>query len=143
MQKNIVNIYTDGACKGNPGVGGWAALLVLGNHRKIISGSTEYTTSNRMELTAAIEGLKALKKACEVNLTSDSQYVVYGIHKMIEYKKIPTVNKDLWLDLLDLVSKYKVNSIWIRGHSGHPENEMVDREASKAAITLQKELKKG
>lgn len=131
-----VEIFTDGACSGNPGVGGWGAILVYGNHRKELSGFEPNTTNNRMELTAVIAALEALKEPCEVTLTTDSKYVCDGIGKgwakswrARGWKKSdnkPALNPDLWQRLLELTEKHKVSFVWVKGHDGHPENERCD-----------------
>ena len=132
-----VNIYTDGACSGNPGPGGWGAILRYGKVEREISGGEEHTTNNRMELTAVISALEALKEPCEVDLYSDSKYVVEAIEKgwavgwrargWKKADKKPALNPDLWEQLLDLLEKHKVNFIWIKGHNEHPENERCDQ----------------
>ncbi len=130
-----VEIFTDGACKGNPGVGGWGALLRYGQHEKKLYGGELETTNNRMELMAAIEALKALKKPCEVELTTDSSYVKNGIQTWMDgwkakgwktSNKKPVKNKDLWQALDAEVSRHTVNWHWVKGHSGHVENEIAD-----------------
>jgi ribonuclease HI len=131
-----VEIYTDGACSGNPGPGGWAALLRYKGHELELYGGELYTTNNRMELTAVIEGLKTLKKHCSVKVFTDSQYVVNGLNKGWAkswrdngWKKSdnkPALNSDLWRELLEAVSKHNYQIIWLNGHSGHPENERCD-----------------
>ncbi len=132
-----VEIFTDGACSGNPGPGGWGTVLRFGTHEKELSGGEANTTNNRMELTAVIEGLKALKEPCLVTLTTDSKYVcdsvtkgwVYGWQKRgwIKSDKKPALNVDLWEQLLPLLEKHKVTFVWVKGHAGHPENERCDR----------------
>ena len=132
-----VNIYTDGACSGNPGPGGWGTVLRFGEHEKELSGGEANTTNNRMELTAVIEGLRALKEPCLVTLTTDSKYVcdsitkgwVYGWQKRgwVKSDKKPALNVDLWEQLLPLLEKHKVTFVWVKGHAGHPENERCDR----------------
>ena len=132
-----IDIFTDGACSGNPGPGGWGAVLRYGATEKELSGGESNTTNNRMELTACIEALKALKETCEVTLTTDSQYVSNGITKgwaeswrrngWRKSDKKPALNPDLWGELLDLVAKHSVSIVWIKGHAGHPENERCDR----------------
>lgn len=132
-----VEIFTDGACSGNPGPGGWGTVLRFGAHEKELSGGEANTTNNRMELTAVIEGLKALKEPCLVTLTTDSKYVcdsvtkgwVYGWQKRgwIKSDKKPALNVDLWEQLLPLLEKHKVTFVWVKGHAGHPENERCDR----------------
>jgi ribonuclease HI len=141
-----VEIFTDGACKGNPGRGGWGALLRLsanGSAReKELSGGEARTTNNRMELTAAIRGLSALKEPCQVTLYTDSRYVIDGITQWIDgwkrrgwvnAAKKPVANADLWQELEAAAAPHRVRWEWVRGHSGHPENERVDRLASDAA----------
>ena len=136
---NIVEIFTDGACKGNPGPGGWGALLRSKGQEKTLHGGEGATTNNRMELTAAIEGLKALKKPCEVILTTDSQYVRKGITEwMPNWKKrnwrtaakAPVKNADLWQQLDELNNLHRIDWRWVKGHSGHRENEIADQLAN-------------
>jgi len=132
-----VYLYTDGACSGNPGPGGWGAVLKYGNQEKELSGGEPETTNNRMELTAVIEGLSALKEPCEVELCSDSTYVIDSIQKKWVYNwqrkgwrksdNSPALNVDLWQRLLPLLETHKVSFVWVRGHTGHPENERCDR----------------
>jgi len=138
-ETTTVDIFTDGACRGNPGPGGWAALLRHRQEEKMISGAVEQTTNNRMELTAAIEGLEQLKRPMMVILTTDSQYVKDGITKWIEgwkqkgwitSQKKPVKNVDLWKRLDQAVSIHEVDWKWVKGHSGHRENEMVDQAAN-------------
>ena len=142
---NTVEIFTDGACRGNPGPGGWAALLRHNEEEKMISGAVEQSTNNRMELTAAIEGLEQLKSSMEVVLTTDSQYVKDGITKWIQgWKKKgwitsqrkPVKNVDLWKRLDEAVATHRVEWRWVKGHSGHRENEMVDQAANIAIDEL-------
>jgi len=142
-----VEIFTDGACKGNPGPGGWGALLRMGHHEKEMSGSEPGTTNNRMELLAAIKALEALNQPCEVTLHTDSKYVLDGITKWVfGWKKNgwrtadrkPVKNDDLWQALVAAARQHKVEWVWVRGHDGHPENERVDRLASDAALALLK-----
>ena len=130
-----VEIFTDGACRGNPGPGGWAALIRSGTREKEISGGEALTTNNRMELTAAIEALNALKRPCRVELHTDSNYVRDGITKWIHAwqrngwrtaDKKPVKNADLWQQLLDAAARHLVRWNWVKGHSGHPENDRVD-----------------
>lgn len=131
-----VDIFTDGACSGNPGPGGYGAVLRYGNHEKEISGGEESTTNNRMELTAVIAALEALKEPCDVTLTTDSRYVADSITKRWVYSwqkngwiksdKNKALNVDLWERLLPLLEKHTVKIIWVRGHTGHPENERCD-----------------
>ena len=130
-----VEIFTDGACRGNPGPGGWAALIRSGTRDKEISGGEALPTNNRMELTAAIEALNALKRPCRVELHTDSNYVRDGITKWIHAwqrngwrtaDKKPVKNADLWQQLLDAAARHQVRWHWVKGHSGHPENDRVD-----------------
>lgn len=134
-----VLLFTDGACSGNPGPGGWGAILRLGTNEKRMSGGEKDTTNNRMELTAVIAGLSALKRACEVNVISDSKYVCDSVSKgwVYSWKKKnwkksdgkPALNSDLWEELLSLLKTHKVTFTWIKGHAGHPENELCDKMA--------------
>lgn len=132
---HTIEIFTDGACKGNPGPGGWGVLLRLGEHEKSLYGGELQTTNNRMELTAAIRGLEALKKSAVVVLTTDSEYVMKGIREwMPNWKKRgwktasrqPVKNADLWMQLDALVNQHQVEWRWVKGHSGHRENEIAD-----------------
>lgn len=136
-----VEIYTDGACSGNPGPGGWGVLLRYEKHEKTLKGGEADTTNNRMELQAAIEGLAALKKSCTVKLTTDSVYVRNGITQWIKQwqknnwrtaNKKPVKNKDLWLKLLSEQARHDVQWCWVKGHSGHPDNERADELARQA-----------
>jgi ribonuclease HI len=138
----IIEIYTDGACKGNPGPGGWGVLLRYKGHEKKLYGGESSTTNNRMELTAAIEGLKALKRPSNVKLTTDSTYVKNGIEKwMTNWKrnnwktanKKPVKNQDLWQALDDNIQQHQVAWHWVKGHAGHKENEIADTLANKGA----------
>jgi len=139
-----VEIFTDGACKGNPGPGGWGAILRTGPHEKELSGGEAQTTNNRMELTAAIMALKALKAPCIVTLHTDSRYVIDGITGWVfgwqrngwkNAAKKPVANADLWQDLLAASRPHKITWQWVKGHDGHPENERADKLASDAALT--------
>ncbi len=142
-----VYIYTDGACSGNPGPGGWGSILKYGSAYKELSGAEELTTNNKMELTAVIMALKALKEPCEVILTTDSKYVVDSIEKgwarswkrngWIKSDKKPALNIELWDELLNLLEIHKVKFNWVKGHAGHPENERCDE----LAVTAYKALK--
>ncbi|MCL2034985.1 MAG: ribonuclease HI [Oscillospiraceae bacterium] len=144
-----VKIYTDGACSGNPGPGGWGAVLRFGGHEKEISGGDADTTNNRMELTAVIEALSALKEPCEVELVSDSRYVIDSIEKgwvfnwkkngWIKSNKEPALNVDLWEKLLPLIDKHDVKYVWIKGHAGHAENERCDKMAVQYYQNLKRE----
>lgn len=134
-----VTIYTDGACSGNPGAGGWGTILVYKGKEKELSGGEAETTNNRMELTAVIEGLKALKEPCRVKIVTDSQYVSNGIslgwaeswrqNGWRKKDKKPALNPELWDVLLNEIAKHEVTIEWVRGHDGHPENERCDKMA--------------
>ncbi len=138
----LVAIFTDGACKGNPGPGGWGALLRMGEKEKELSGGEADTTNNRMELTAAIRGLEALKRPCRVTLTTDSRYVMDGLTKWIHgwrkngwktADRKPVKNADLWQELLAAAAPHRIDWKWVKGHAGHTENERVDKLASDEA----------
>ena len=140
-----VNIYTDGACRGNPGDGGWGVLIKYENTSKEIYGGEKNTTNNKMELKAAIEGLQALNESCIVNLTTDSKYVMQGITSWIDNwkknnwkssTKKDVKNKDLWLLLDKHVSMHEVKWFWVKGHSGHEENEIADTLANRGIDQL-------
>ena len=131
-----IEIYTDGACSGNPGPGGWGALLRAGKHEKEISGGDPETTNNRMEMMAVIKALGSLKKPSEVDLYTDSKYVMQGVNEWMEgwkakgwknASKKPVKNKDLWLEIDSLIQTHKVRFHWVKGHAGHPENEKADQ----------------
>ena len=135
MSDQKVIIHTDGACSRNPGPGGWGAILDYKNTRKEIFGGAAETTNNRMELTAAIEALKSLKRACEVEMHVDSQYVKDGITKWIfawqrngwkTAAKKPVKNVELWQALLEAIKRHEITWAWVKGHAGHPENERAD-----------------
>ncbi|MEP2653344.1 MAG: ribonuclease HI [Paraglaciecola sp.] len=137
-----VDIYTDGSCLGNPGPGGYGAVLIFDKHRKELSQGFKHTTNNRMELLATIEALATLNEPCAVNLTTDSQYVKNGINQWIKNwrkngwrtaAKKPVKNVDMWKRLDEEVNRHKVSWFWVKGHSGHPENEACDQLARKAA----------
>ena len=138
-----VQIYTDGACRGNPGPGGWGAILVFGEHKKELSGGEPSTTNNRMELLAAIYALEQLKYPCEVTLTTDSKYLCDAIIKgwaiswkrkgWVRSNKEPAANPDLWERVLRLLEIHKVEFVWVKGHNGHPFNERCDEMATQAA----------
>lgn len=140
-----IEIYTDGACRGNPGPGGWGAILRYNEHEKELSGAERETTNNRMELMAAIIALESLKRACDVTLTTDSQYLRQGITEWIsKWKrngwktsdKKPVKNQDLWVRLDGAAHKHKIHWKWIKGHSGHAENERADELANLAIDEL-------
>lgn len=132
-----VDIFTDGACSGNPGPGGWGAILRFGEHEKELSGGEHQTTNNRMELTAVISALSVLKEPCDVTLTTDSQYVCNSVSKGWVYswqkknwmkdKHTPVPNTDLWKQLLSLLERHNVEFVWVKGHAGHLENELCDK----------------
>lgn len=137
MPMKCVEIFTDGACSGNPGKGGWGAVLRYAGHERELCGGEADTTNNRMELTAVIAALSALKEPCRVRLTSDSRYVTDAVTKKWVYNwkengwrkadKKPALNSDLWEQLLPLLDKHEVEFVWVKGHDGHPENERCDR----------------
>ncbi len=138
--KKRINIYTDGACKGNPGPGGWGAVLEYGEHSKELFGGEMETTNNRMELMAAIEALAILKEACDIVLTTDSQYVRKGITEWLAgwkrngwktSAKKPVKNADLWKRLDEQNARHSIEWKWVKGHSGHPGNELADQLANK------------
>jgi len=140
-----VEIYTDGACRGNPGPGGWGALLRFGGKEKTLSGAERDTTNNRMEMMAAIMALESLKRPCKVKLTTDSQYVLKGITEWLPgWKKRgwktagrqPVKNVDLWKRLDQVASGHEIKWHWVRGHTGHPENELADQLATGAIDSL-------
>lgn len=142
-----VEIATDGACKGNPGPGGWGVLIRMGAREKELSGGEKLTTNNRMELMAAIEGLNALKRPCRVTLSTDSRYVMDGLTKWIHgwrkngwktSDKKPVKNADLWQKLIDAAAPHRVEWVWVKGHAGHPDNERADKLASDAAYAAAK-----
>ena len=144
-----IEVFTDGACSGNPGAGGWGVILRYGEIEKELSGGEENTTNNRMELTAVIEALKALKKEGDITIYTDSRYVMDGVQEWMPNwklngwkttnKKSPVKNVELWQILDSLLSKHKIKWVWVKGHNGHPENERVDKlardEAKKYAVT--------
>lgn len=143
MELDSVEIATDGACKGNPGPGGWGALLRSGGTERELSGGEPLTTNNRMELMAAIEGLRALKRPCRVKLSTDSRYVLDGLTKWVAgwqrngwktASRQPVKNDDLWRALIEAAAPHRIDWVWIKGHAGHPDNERADRLASDAAF---------
>ena len=146
-KNEILNIYTDGACKGNPGIGGWGAILEYGNTKKEIKGYSINTTNNIMELTAVIKALECLNRKCKIVITTDSNYVKNGITDWIKSwknngwktaKKSPVKNKELWTKLDSLVANHDIDWKWIKGHSGHPQNERADELANEAIILKSK-----
>lgn len=141
----VVEIYTDGACKGNPGVGGWGALLTYGERQRELFGGEPMTTNNRMELTAVIRALEALKRPARVRLHTDSSYVQQGITRWIhDWKKRgwktadkrPVKNEDLWRRLAELTEQHEIEWIWVRGHAGDPGNEAADRLANRGVQSV-------
>jgi len=139
--RKMVDIFTDGACRGNPGPGGWGALLRCGAEDKTIRGSEALTTNNRMEMMAVIKALQSLKNSCDVNLSTDSQYVVKGITEWLPgwkkrgwktASKQPVKNADLWREIDELANQHRITWHWVRGHSGHTENELADQLANLA-----------
>lgn len=142
MELSHVEIATDGACKGNPGKGGWGVVLRMGRTERELSGGEAHTTNNRMELMAAIQGLRALKRPCRVTLSTDSRYVMDGLTKWIHgwlrngwktADRKPVKNADLWQELIEAAKPHRVEWVWVKGHAGHPDNERADRLASDAA----------
>lgn len=141
----LVEMFTDGACRGNPGPGGWGVLLRYGNAEKTLYGGENMTTNNRMELTAVIKGLEALTKPCNLSITTDSKYVLTGITEWMEAwkkrgwrtaSKKPVLNAELWKELDELVKKHSIEWHWVKGHSGHEENEIADELANKGIDEL-------
>lgn len=137
---DVVEIFADGACKGNPGPGGWGVILRAGGHEKEMFGGEQATTNNRMELTAVIRGLEALKRPCRVELYTDSQYVVKGMTEWLQgwkqknwrnSAKEPVKNVDLWQQLEQVAAPHQIAWNWVKGHAGHPENERADELANK------------
>ena len=149
VKKVDVEIYTDGACRGNPGPGGWAALLRTGKNELMVNGAEPDSTNNRMELRAAIEGLATLKRSSVVSITTDSQYVKQGVLSWVEKWKLngwqtasrkDVKNKDLWQELDELNNMHEVSWYWVKGHSGHAENERVDQAANLAIDSMLDEI---
>lgn len=142
-----IEIFTDGACRGNPGPGGWGAILRYNKIEKHLNGAEILTTNNRMELTAVIKALEALKKSCTIKVTTDSQYVRNGITEWINQwkkrnwhtsNKKPVKNVDLWQQLDTITKQHKISWHWVKGHNGHPENELADQLANLAIDNLTK-----
>jgi len=145
LSNKIVEIFTDGACRGNPGEGGWGAVIRFNGHEKLLSGGEFETTNNRMELMAAIEGLESLTRACEVHLTTDSQYVRKGITEWMDSwkkrgwktaAKKPVKNQDLWQKLDQATQRHNIQWFWVKGHAGHEGNEMADELANRGIDEL-------
>ena len=143
--KGVVELYTDGACRGNPGQGGWGALIRYGSIEKKIFGGEGRTTNNRMELVAVIKGLEALTHSCKVRITTDSKYVLTGASEwMVNWKKRnwltsskkPVLNMELWQRLDELLQEHEIEWEWVKGHSGHPENEIADQLANQGIDEL-------
>ena len=148
MNNEQVEIFTDGACRGNPGIGGWGAVIRYKEHEKLLSGGEQDTTNNRMELMAAIQALNSLKRSCKVNLTTDSQYVRKGILEWMEaWKKRgwktaarkPVKNQDLWEQLDKSTQRHEIDWHWVKGHAGHEGNELADSLANRGIDDLQTE----
>ena len=145
-QDKTVSLYTDGACKGNPGKGGWGVLMRYGSHEKELFGGEAHTTNNRMELTAIIQGLAAIKRPCAVVIYTDSQYVKNGMEKWIHgwkkngwktAAKQPVKNEDLWQQLDRLAAQHQIQWQWVRGHAGHAENERADALANQGVASVE------
>jgi len=147
MTETLVEIATDGACKGNPGPGGWGAVLRFGDREKELSGGDPHTTNNRMELTAVIEALGTLTRPCRIKLSTDSKYVMDGLTRWVKgwqrngwktADKKPVKNVELWQALLTAVEHHRIEWVWVKGHAGHPDNERADRLASDAAVAARR-----
>ena len=137
-----VKLYTDGACLGNPGPGGWCSLLRFGGHEKVLRGGTADTTNNRMEIQAVLEGLKILDEPCDVEIYSDSQYVLNAIKDWMpgwvrkgwkNSQNKTVINVDLWKEMHEILKPHRITCYWVKGHAGHPENEFCDQNASEEA----------
>ena len=144
--RNKIELFTDGACKGNPGLGGWGVLIKNSKTLKELKGVQQQTTNNRMELIAVIKGLKSIQENADIEITTDSMYVNNGINQWIDNwknngwktaAKKPVKNKDLWQELDELVQNYSIKWIWVKGHSGHPGNERADQLANEAIEEFQ------
>ena len=142
----MIELFTDGACKGNPGPGGWGVLIRAGTREKELAGGEKHTTNNRMELTAAIRGLEALTRPCHVTLVTDSVYVKDGITRWIHgwqrngwrtADKKPVKNAELWQELLEATARHRIDWVWVKGHAGDDDNERADKLASDAALIAQ------
>ena len=150
MTRKKIEIYTDGACSGNPGPGGYCAILKYNGHEKIIRGGDKNTTNNRMELLGVLNGLKAIKEPCDVTVYSDSKYFIDAIDKgwakkwrsnnWMRNKKDPALNKDIWEELLITLEIHNVKLVWVKGHSGHRENEICDKVAVEESMKHKAEL---
>jgi len=147
MTETLVEIATDGACKGNPGPGGWGAVLRFGANEKELSGGEAHTTNNRMELTAVIEALTSLTRPCHIKLSTDSKYVMDGLTRWSKgwvkngwktADKKPVKNAELWQALLAAVERHRIDWVWVKGHAGHPDNERADKLASDAATAARR-----
>jgi ribonuclease HI len=145
MMMKEIEIFTDGACRGNPGPGGWGALLRWNGHEKRLKGAEPDTTNNRMEMMAAIESLRSLKQSCKIKLTTDSQYLRRGVTEWLQNwkrnnwrnsQKKPVKNKDLWQALESEIGRHEIIWLWVKGHSGHIENELADQLANEAIDEL-------
>lgn len=151
MAKQHVTIYTDGGCEPNPGIGGWGAIMICGAHRKELCGGHRESTNNRMEMTAAIEALSALKRPCRVTLHSDSNYLVTGMKEWLagwkrnnwKRRNEEVLNRDLWEALDALAQKHEIEWVWVRGHAGNELNEACDRLATQAIEEQRNSLSKG
>lgn len=142
-------MYTDGACLGNPGPGGWCCLMRFGKHERVLKGHAAETTNNRMEIQAVLAGLQALTEPCQVELYSDSQYVLKGMSEWLpgwvqrnwrNSQKKPVLNVDLWKEMYALLQTHEVRGHWVKGHAGHPENEFCDQTAREEAEAVQLEM---
>ena len=140
-----ITLFSDGSALGNPGPGGYGTILRFGEHERVICGADSYTTNNRMELLGVIEGLKALKEPCEVEVVSDSSYVVKGINEWLEgwikrdFKKVK--NPELWREYIEVSKPHKIKATWVRGHDGHEENERCDKIARNEAEQIKESLR--
>lgn len=141
----IVQLFTDGACLGNPGPGGWCCIMRMGPHERVLRGGEPQTTNNRMEILAVLEGLRALNKSCRLEIYSDSQYVLKGIDEWlpgwirkgwINSQKKPVANVDLWKEMHTELEPHQVSVHWVKGHAGHPENERCDKIAKEEAMVF-------